>query len=263
MVSTPTGLFFGSDTNNIHGEVHKRNGFLPLTGGVTLPPNTEYGLPGGFYTLGQSGTPGDLLRRTSDGSTFGAPGEVAAALDWTNARGGFVLNGTLYTGMSDGSLVRRSFDGTTAGTSSTVDIHGLDQGLDPMFVIPGTNLHMPTLSSQLADSTGMFFEDGFVYYTVTGDPRLYARGFTQEDQLIGAALVVPSTGDGVDWANVRGMTMASGNLYFALADGTLNKVAWSGDPFGHGHPTGSVTTIGGPSVDARDWSSNGMFVFGS
>jgi hypothetical protein len=263
MVSTPTGFFFGSDTNNIHAETHRRNGFLPLLGGVTVPANAEYGLPGGFFTLGQSGTPGDLLKRTSTGTTFTTASEVAAPVDWTNARGGFVLNGTLYTGMADGTLVRRSFDGTTAGATTVVNLFGLDIVLDPMFVIPGTNLHMPTFSSQLADSTGMFFEDGFIYYSVQGDPRLYARGFTQEDQLIGAALVVPSTGDGVDWANVRGMTMASGNLYFALLDGTLNKVAWNGDPFGHGHPTGSVTKITGTNVDGINWASNGMFVFGS
>ena len=65
------------------------------------------------------------------------------------------------------------------------------------------------------------------------------------------------------WANVRGMTMASGVLYFALTNGTLNKVAWSGDPFGRGHPTGAVRTITGPNVSGVDWASNGMFVFGS
>jgi hypothetical protein len=27
-----------------------------------------------------------------------------------------------------------------------------------------------------------------------------------------------------------------------------------------GHPTGSVTTIGGPNVDGTDWSSNAFFV---
>jgi hypothetical protein len=40
-------------------------------------------------------------------------------------------------------------------------------------------------------------------------------------------------------------------------------VNWSDDPFGQGHPTGSVTTIAGPKMsDGIDWSSNGMFVFG-
>ena len=263
MVSTPTGFFFGSDTDRIFNETHRRNGFLPLDGGVTVPANVEYGLPGGFFTVGQSGTPGDMVRRTSDGILFGVPGEVVSTVDWTNVRGAFVLNGTLYTGMADGTLLRRSFNGTTAGTTTLVDLHALDQTLDPSFLIPGTNVPIPSLSTHLSNATGMFFEDGFLYYTVQGDPRLYARGFTQEDQLVGAALTVPSTGDGVDWAKVRGMTMASGTLYFALSDGSLNKVAWNGAPFGKGHPTGSVTTITGSNVDGVDWASNAMFVFGS
>jgi hypothetical protein len=62
----------------------------------------------------------------------------------------------------------------------------------------------------------------------------------------------------VDWANVRGLAIASGNLYFALADGTLNRIAWVS-----GHPTGGVTTIGGPAIDGTNWASGGLFVFGS
>jgi hypothetical protein len=236
---------------------------MPLAGGVTVPANVEYGVPGGFFTIGQSGSSSDMLTRHFTGSAFGASSEVANAVDWANARGGFVLNGTLYTGMQDGTIVRRTFNGSTAGSPTVVDLHGLDQTLNAMFTIPGTNQTIPPLTDHLSDATGMFFEDGFLYYTVQGDPRLYARAFTQESQMIGAPLLVPSTGNGVDWADVRGMTMASGTLYFALNDGTLNAVAWSGDPFGAGHPTGGVSTIGGPGVDGIDWSSNGMFVFGS
>ena len=263
MVSTATGFFFGSDTDRIFNEVHRRNGFMPLAGGVTVPANVEYTLPGGFFSVGQSGTPGDLLRRTSDGAAFDVPAEVVNTVDWTNVRGAFVLNGTLYTGMADGTLLRRPFSGTTAGATTVVDLHGLDQTLDAMFQIPGTNLPIPPLSTQLSNATGMFFEDGFLYYTVQGDPRLYSRGFTQEDQLVGAALTVASTDDGVTWANVRGMTMASGKLYVAYADGSLHSVAWNGAPFGAGHPTGSVATITGPNVTGVDWASKGMFVFGS
>jgi hypothetical protein len=104
----------------------------------------------------------------------------------------------------------------------------------------------------------LFFENGFMYYTVAGDARLYSRGFTQESQMVGAPLTVASTGDGVDWANVRGMTVASGKLYFALADGSLHSITWSNDAFGHGHPTGSATTLAGVG---SGWASHGMFVF--
>jgi hypothetical protein len=263
MVATPNGFFFGSDTDTIYGETHRKNGFMPLAGGVTVPSATDYGLPGGFFSVGQSGTPSQLLRRQSTGTAFDPPVQRAASVDWSDVRGSFVLNGWLYTGMANGTLVRRAFDGVTAGAASVVDLHGLDQALDPSFVIRGTSTPIPPLSDHLASCTGMFFHKGFLYYTVHGDPRLYARAFTQESQIVGAPLLVPSTGDGVDWAKVRGMTLASGALYFALSDGTLNTVAWSGDPFGAGHPTGSVTTITGANVDGIDWASSGMFVFPS
>ena len=101
-----------------------------------------------------------------------------------------------------------------------------------------------------------------VAHPVQGDPRLYARGFTQQSQVLSAVLLVPSTGDGVNWGQVRGMTIASGKMYFSLSDGTLNVVNWNGAAYGQGHPTGSVTTIGGPGVDGTDWSSNAFFVYG-
>ena len=74
-------------------------------------------------------------------------------------------------------------------------------------------------------------------------------------------MLVPSTGDGVNWGQVRGMTIASGKMYFSLSDGTLNVVNWNGAAYGQGHPTGNVTTIGGPTVDGTDWSSNAFFVY--
>jgi len=253
MVSTSNGFFFGSDTDRINGEVHRRNGFMPLDGGITIPADVEYTLTDGdFYT----GTASNLLVSDSDGTTFG-PGAIVAGVDWSNVRAAAMLNGTLYTAMANGTLVRRTFNGTEAGPATVVDLNGLELPIDPIYLIPGTTDPIPALSAHLAQATGMFFENGFMYYTVENDARLYSRGFTQESQMVGAPLTVASTGDGVDWANVRGMTLASGQLYFALADGSLNSIGWSSDAFGQGHPTGgSATTIAGSG-----WVSNGMFVF--
>ncbi len=260
MTSTATGFYFGSDTNNIHGLVRQKLAFMPLSGGVTQAPENPYTLPGNFYTVGQIGSPDALLRRSFNGSTFGGPTSLSTG--WSNVHGAFALNGQLYTGQANGTLTVRSFNGTTAGGPSALNLFGLDNAPGSQYTIPGTSTPIPGLSSTLPQLTGMAIDKGFIYYTVQGDPRLYARGFTQQSQVLSAVLLVPSTGDGVNWGQVRGMTIASGKMYFSLSDGTLNVVNWNGAAYGQGRPTGSVTTIGGPSVDGTDWSSNAFFVYG-
>ena len=103
--------------------------------------------------------------------------------------------------------------------------------------------------------TGMFFHRGRIYYTVSGDTRLYYRYFTPESQIVGANLFVASTGDGVMWSKVRGMTMSSGQLVYATSEGKLWRVAFDD------RPVGSSTQIGGQGKDGLDWTSTGLFSF--
>lgn len=258
MVSTPTGFFFGSDTDNVDGMVRRKLAFMPLTGGLAIPPGDAYVLPGNLDIVNQTGATGAIESRSFDGTTLGSPSAVGTGIDWSDVRGAFALNGNLYAGHADGTLTVQSFNGTTAGARSTINLNGLDVAPDPMFTIPGTATPIPSLSSHLANMTGLTFSKGWLYYTVAGDPRLYERAFTPQSQVVGAPLLVASTGDGVDWASVRGMTIASGNLYFALTDGNLYKVAWSGSA-----PTGPVTQIAGAGMDGGNWASTGMFVYGT
>ena len=256
--STDQGLWVGSDTDRLGNEFHGRLGFFPVAGGLVVPPSDPYVLPGDLFNLELDG---DLTRRPYDGSTFGAPSTSPTGVDWSQARGVFALGGQLYTGWNDGRLYRRTFDGTAVGPAQQIDLHGLDvaPGPDPRFVIPGTTIPIPSLSDQLDDATGMFFDRGRLYYTVQGDPRLYYRYFTPQSLAVGANLYVASGGgDGFDWSGVRGMTMVSGQLYFARTDGTLSRVA-----FVNGTPSGAPSVIGGPLVDGYDWSSRGLFAFTS
>jgi hypothetical protein len=254
IVGTPDGLFVGSDTERFAGELRERLAFLPLAGGTTPPPNLTYQLPNDLYRIDTATSA--LTRRAFDGATAGSPTTVATGIDWSTARGAFAVDGRVYLGLSNGTFAWRSFDGSTMGPANPIDLFGLDVAPPTTFLIPGTTSPVPAFSTHLASATGMFFDNGRLYYTVSGNPRLYYRYFTPESRVVGANLFVGSTSAAIDWANVRGMTMASGSLFYALANGNLFRVPWSG-----GQPLGSPVLIGGPGVDGVNWGSRALFVF--
>jgi chitodextrinase len=258
--STPDGLWAGSDTDHAGGEFHQKISFFPTAGGVAPPQIIPYTLPGELYNMDQ--TSGALNRRSFDGSTFGSTSSVPG-INWQNARGAFMLNGKLYYGMSDGWLYSRTFDGSTFGAQTQLDLHGLQNQPSSSFLIPGTSTRVPAFTTDVAAMTGMFYDHGRIYYTVskngaqqtTNNNKLYYRYFNPESGIVGASLFVASsypTDPAVQWGNVRGMTLASGKLIYALTDGRLYSINWDGTK-----PTGSPTQIS----SATTWQSRGMFVF--
>ena len=263
MPVTPDGLWVGSDTDHAGNEFHQKIAFFPAEGGIAPPPVVTYTLPNDLYNMDQAGV-GALNRRSYNLTTFGSTSTVPVGVDWRNARGAFMLNGNLYYGMNDGWLYKRTFDGTTLGAASQVALNGLEVQPPSGFNIPGTTTRIPAFalgtSSDLANMTGMFYDNGRIYYTVSktgsasaNNNKLYYRYFNPESEIVGANLFVASTGgEGVNWGNVRGMTLASGKLIYALNDGRLYSVNWGGTK-----PTGAVTQIS----SATTWQSRGMFVF--
>jgi hypothetical protein len=151
-----------------------------------------------------------------------------------------MINGTLYTGMQDGTLYARSFDGTTLGPATL---------LSPYVVSPG---------AVFTNVTGAFFWNGSLYYTVTGDATMHARYFTPDSGLVGA---VPFNvvANGFDWSQASGLTMANGKLYWATPNGNLHSAVFSG-----GAPqAGTDSVLSGPGIDGQTWGGNGMFVLSS
>lgn len=246
LVTTDDGLYLGSDTEKLGGEFHARTGFFPLAGGTEIPASIPGTLPGSLYAMPLAG---GLTARSFDGSTFGSPTAVTTGVDWTHARGAFMISGRLYTGWDDGHLYVRSYDGTTIG--APVDLNSW---------------------MSFANVSGMFFDNGRVYFTVSGDTKLYYRYFTPESGVVGAdAFVVSGSGDGRNWSLVQGMTLANGKLYYTLKgtpkkgpkpatpDGNLYSLDWA-----NGAPaTGQTPTLlSGPTKgDGLNWSSRGLFVF--
>jgi hypothetical protein len=239
-LATPDGLWVGSDTDVIGGEIHARLAFFPLAGGTTVPIHQPATLPGRLFTLSQT-SPGTALSvRSFDGTTAGSRTELATSVDWSRARGAFLTGGRIYAGWDDGRIYSRRFDGTSVGSKVTqAYLRGL------------TTTHFP-----VASVTGMFYDHGRgrLYYTVNGDGRLFYRYFTPESEVIGAVtFVATGPNDGFDWASVRGMTLAGDALYVARSWGALQRIAWNGAPI-----AGTVTVV--DADPAQAWASRGLVV---
>jgi hypothetical protein len=209
---------------------------MPLAGGTPVPESRVGTLPGDLFRIG---TDNAMTRRAFDGATLGAASTVSTGVDWSSVRGAFLVSGRLYTGNADGTMTVRDFDGASAGPATPLALNGL------------TSTQFP-----ISRLTGMFFWNGRLYYTLSGDARLYYRWFTPESGVIGADTFVASgAGDGRNWSAVSGMTMASGRLVYATATGTLNAVE-----FTNGVPSGTATTLSGPAIDGQSWPSRALFV---
>jgi hypothetical protein len=235
MVTTPDGLWVGSDTDSIGGEYHGKLAFLPLAGGYTQVAATNASLPGDLWSIG---TDGQLTHRRYDGNAVGRAMPAGGGADWAGVRGAFTVAGRLYTGHDDGRLTVQSLanDGTT-GPSANVDLHELTSVLFPV-----TRL------------TGMFYDSGRLYHTITNDSRLFYRWFSPDDNVVGNdVFVATTTADGFDFSGVSGMAFASGRLTYSK-NGVLRSVA-----FQDGKPVPSTDAVVGGS-GGTDWTSRGMFV---
>lgn len=243
LFATSLGLWVGSDTTRIGGETHGRISLMPLAGGTTVPAVAAAILPNDFF-VAQRTTGGVLQRRavTVAGAPVapGTPPTANTALDWGTVRGAFLLNGTLYYGLSTGGLFARTFDKATGvmGAQQTVSLYD----------DPETGTRIPF---SIPSKTGMFFDPAThrLYYTTSGDTRLFYRYFTPESRVVGARTFTAPTS--VNLSTVGGMTLANGRVFYGSSDGALRSVAFSG-----GGLTGSPTTV---STD-RTWNYRAIFV---
>jgi hypothetical protein len=229
MYATSAGLWVGSDTTMIGGERHGRIALMPLAGGTTVPAVAASPLPNDLFLAQQSG--GDLLRRPvgATGAPTGSSTTVNTALDWSTLRGGFLVNGTLYYGLTDGRLYKRSFNRSTGAVGS--------QNLVNLYDDPDSGTRIPFA---ITNMTGSFYDPVThrLYYSVAGTSQLQYRYFTPESEVVGAqTFALPS--NGVSFANVAGMTLAGDRiLYGSSSDGALRSV-----PFANGQLAGPATVI--------------------
>jgi hypothetical protein len=228
LVPTSAGLWVGSDTERLGGEEHRRLGFFPLAGGTSVPNVQPRGLPGNLYAVLANGS---VVRRSFDGSNLGAPTTVGFGGSAANVRGGFMLGNRLYTGNGSGGVDVRTYANGSFGSPSSINLYGL----------AGTQWHLSTQS-------GMFYDRGRAYATVSGETQLRDRYFSQESEIFGACPTYQSSSPpycGIEgfiantatqWTTARGVTLADGTLYWANATGQLFRAAWNNGSPGTGSP---------------------------
>jgi hypothetical protein len=185
-----------------------------------------------------------VIARDFSGSSVATSQTVAnGGQDWSSARGAVMIDNTLFTGWSDGTLKARTFNGTAFGAAANVNLNGLTE-----------------FANEIPNITGMFFDKvtGRLYYTLSGQSQLYYRYFQPQSQIVGAVRFSgPANGNGIDWRNTSGLLLDGDTLYIGSSvTGSLSKVAWDG-----GVLSGTASNVSGPSTDGYDWRARGAFVY--
>ncbi len=191
-----------------------------------------------------------------DGSTITSQGTVSTGtFDWSTVRNAVMVGRSLFYGQTDGMLYKRSFDGTTFGPATAVNPY-----LDPLWNTVETGSGpvgqtyagvLPTWYTQLSTVTGMFYSDGRIYYTRSGQGSLFWRWFSPDSGIIGG-VENTVTGGNVAWASTRGMFLDGSTLYVVSSTtGQLLRIGFTG-----GAPTGTSSV-----ADATtDWRGRAVFL---
>ncbi|MEJ5946297.1 PKD domain-containing protein [Pseudokineococcus basanitobsidens] len=250
LLATDAGLWVGSDTDRFAGRLRARIAFVPLTGGTSVavddapPPALAHQQ---LYDVQRTGAGGQAaaLERTSADALAGAPAPTAVdrTVDWAATRGAFRVGETLYYGRGTG-LFARTFSATgQLGPERQVDLRPEVTTGTAIPFNPGT-------------LTGAFYdpERHRLYYTVSGDSRLFYRYFTPSSEVVGAVTFTAGSG-GLDLRTVAGMTLTDGRVLFGNAnDGALRSVAFSGGAM----VAGTLARVG----TRTSWRGTGIFVGG-
>jgi hypothetical protein len=231
------GLYVGHDTTSFGDEPRQRLAFLPMDHATTLPAYHTASLPGTLVLLGK-GKSDAAVGSSFNGSSSTGSHSITSSQTWQNSRGAFLVDGVLYAGWSDGTMTEQTFDGTTFGTSTTLDLHGA--------------------FTDVSTATSMFFDRTThrLYYSLAGSSKLFYRYFQPESGIVGSWQFRARSPGLVDWSRVSGAFVVKRTLYYVDSPtGTLRTVRWSPR---EQHPVGKVTTLLGPKIDHVNYRSRSL-----
>jgi hypothetical protein len=197
-------------------------------------------------------------KRSYDGVTAG-PAVDAGAADgtvWTNARGAFWVGNKLFYAMNDNNTYVRTFDGTDFGAQLLLNPYS-DPTWDGVPTGSGTTTYdglKSSFYSEIPSLRAMWYQNGRLFYAISGQQSLFWRWFSPDSGVIGADRFTVSGSSGFN--SVAGTLFASGGyLYFSKTDGKLYRIAWNGL-----QTSGSSVAVSGPGIDAATWNGSMAFL---
>jgi hypothetical protein len=214
--ATDQYLMVGSDTAYFDGQLRQRLAVLPVAGGTPNPAPHEVALPVTLFFA-----KGDLLRSMSfDGQSFGpattVSGPAVDGISWSGNRDGFVQNGRLsYFGPSQ-AFYSRSF------TSTSIEASVTNLSTSVGYVDSNADLTPYDQPYGVATTRTAAFKAGRVFYTKTGDSRLFYRGHSLQSGILGGFQSVASTRD---WSGARSLEFIGKWLYAPWRNNRLYRFA--------------------------------------
>jgi PKD repeat protein len=155
-----------------------------------------------------------------------------------------MVNGVLYYASTNGSFNKVPFNGSTFGASTPVN------AADALvFQSDWHNTDVPSITS-------LFYYDGRMYFTRSGQSNLYRRGFEPESDVVGQQRFSSGNVSGISYANIRGAFVANGKFYYATSTG-LFRADWAGTA----PVPGTSVQLSGQGITGQSWSSRSMFLF--
>ena len=225
MLATSQGLWVGSDTERIgrNYEYHSNIALMPLAGGKALKPMVNATLPVSLHTVASGAS--QLRRRTFDGIAAGANSDAPnGSVAWGSTTGAFMANGVLYTGSTNGTFTKRTFNGTSYGPATTVSTSDA--------LARQATWH----DQDVPEMSSLFYLNGLMYFTRTGVNTLYRRGFEPESDVVGQQRFSSGAVTGIPFASIRGAFVANNFFYYATSAG-LFRANWNGNAPAAGAPT--------------------------
>jgi len=105
--------------------------------------------------------------------------------------------------------------------------------------------------------TSLFFYNGEMFFTRSGQTTMFRRGFETESDIVGQQRFTIPAVSGMNFSTMRGAFVANDKFYFSTTTGRMYRADWAN----RSPVANTVVQISGPDKDTQNWASRAMFTF--